>query len=254
MPTSVFVQQPIMPFVPFTPVMPYQFSFMNVFQNAFQNIWNLRQTAPQQPFSFLNLTKNNSVRTINTEKTVKPIASTPIRKTTSVVSTPKKKATKVSEDKQVKPQTTCQKTTAKVSGQNLPTLSEVDYNEQKANRLVQDAMSHRRTTPLRKGETGRCAAYVKESIQRTGLGEYISGHAYQCGDIMAQNSNFQEIKVAANDLKNLPAGCVVVYPQNDVYSRAYGHILITRGDGSSISQFASDTTKASDRARVFVPV
>lgn len=219
MPTSVFVQQSFMPFVPFTPVMPYQFGLMNVFQNAFQNIWNARQTAPKPTNNFLNLTKKTTARRKVDTASAQPI-----------------------------------KTVKKVEKQELPTLSEVNYNSKKGNALVQDAMSHRRTTPLRKGETGRCAAYVKEAIQRTGLGEYISGHAYQCGDIMAQNDNFREIKVSGKDLKNLPAGCVVVYPQNDVYNRAYGHILITKGDGSSISQFASDTTKASDKARVFVPV
>lgn len=132
----------------------------------------------------------------------------------------------------------------------LPQLEDINYDEKKAKDLVSDALGNAKSKPI-----GQCAQYVKEAIQRVGLGAYIKGHAYACADILSKNPNFKEINVSGNDLKKLPAGCVIVYGKGDAgYSSAYGHIEITTGKGNAVSDFVNSRIKASDNARVFVPV
>lgn len=140
---------------------------------------------------------------------------------------------------------------AKVSSKNkLPELNQVGYNQEKGIKLAQDALSHANSK-----STGYCAKSVKESIARTGLGSYENGHAYQCADILSNNPNFKEVKVSADDIDKLPAGCVVVYPQGDSgYSSQYGHIEIALGNGKAASDFVNKNVKESANARVFVPV
>ena len=144
-----------------------------------------------------------------------------------------------------------QKKKVKVSDKNkLPELNQVGYNQKKGMELAQDALSHANSK-----STGFCARSVKESIARTGLGDYESGHAYQCADILSRNPNFKEVKVAAKDVDKLPAGCVIVYPQGDSgYSDQYGHVEISLGNGKAASDFVNRNVKDSANARVFVPV
>ncbi len=132
----------------------------------------------------------------------------------------------------------------------LPELAQVGYDQQKGKALAQDALNHANSK-----STGYCARSVKESLSRTGLGEYQSGHAYQCADILSNNPNFKEVKVDAKDIDDLPAGCIVVYPRGDAgYSDNYGHIEIALGNGKAASDFVNNKVKNSDNARVFVPV
>lgn len=133
---------------------------------------------------------------------------------------------------------------------NLPQLEDINYDEQKGKDLASDALNH-----AHKNSTHQCAQYVKESIERVGLGEYKQGHAYACADILSQNPNFKEINVSGSELKKLPAGCVIVYDKGDCgYSSEYGHIELTTGKGNTVSDFVNDRIKPSDNARVFVPV
>lgn len=133
---------------------------------------------------------------------------------------------------------------------NLPQLEDVNYDAEKGKELVSDALNH-----AHRKSTHQCAQYVKESIERVGLGDYESGHAYACADILSNNPNFKEINVSGSDLKKLPAGCVIVYDKGDAgYSADYGHIEFTTGKGNAVSDFVSNRIKPSDNARVFVPV
>ncbi len=133
---------------------------------------------------------------------------------------------------------------------NLPQLEDVNYDEAKAKDLVNSALTNAESKPI-----GYCARYVKNAIANTGLGAYQSGHAYQCDDVLAGNSNFKEINVSGSDLKKLPAGCVIVYDRGAAgYSSQYGHIEITTGKGNAVSDFVSRTIKESNDVRVFVPV
>ena len=136
------------------------------------------------------------------------------------------------------------------SENNLPRLNQVGYDSKKGITLAQDAAVH-----AKKKSQKYCAKYVKKSMERTGLGSYEKGHAYECADLLSKNNNFKEIKVSATEFKKLPAGCIVVYPQDDLgYSKKYGHIEITMGNGRGASDFINPNMKYSANARVFVPV
>lgn len=135
---------------------------------------------------------------------------------------------------------------------NLPALAQSGYNATLANKLVNIAMQDKKSSGSKGGD---CATYVKNAIQKAGLGKYEYGDAYECADILARNKkHFKEIEVAASDIPKLPAGCVVVYPRGDMnYSDRYGHVEITIGNGQGVSDKVYNVS-ASSRARVFVPV
>jgi hypothetical protein len=102
------------------------------------------------------------------------------------------------------------------------------------------------------GFTGYCARYVKTAIRDAGLGKYEYGHAYQMDDILRRNNNFREIP-ANTDVKSLPAGCVIVFNQGSKgYSRSYGHIEITDGNGRGISDGITRNLRQPDA--IFMPV
>lgn len=134
---------------------------------------------------------------------------------------------------------------------NLPQFKDINYDKEKGNLLAQKVVSgipSYRGTPL-------CAKYTKLAIQNAGLGEYIQGHAYACADILRGNPNFKEIKVSGNQLSKLPAGCIIVYDKGAAdYSKDYGHIEITLGDGRAASDFINNNIKVSDNIHVFAPV
>ncbi len=135
------------------------------------------------------------------------------------------------------------------TARNLPsgTLKALGYNAEKGQKLANIAV--RNTV----GFTGNCARYAKRDIERAGLGKYEYGHAYQCGNILSKNPNFKEISTKGLDLKKLPAGCVLVYGRGVAgYSKAYGHIEITDGNGSANSD--GKTNNIRPGARVFIPV
>lgn len=98
-----------------------------------------------------------------------------------------------------------------------------------------------------------CATYVKKDIEQAGLGEYKYGHAYQCDGILSKNPNFKEISTKGLNLETLPAGCVLVYDKGvSRYSKKYGHIEITDGNGNAFSD--GKTRNIRPGAKVFVPV
>lgn len=122
-----------------------------------------------------------------------------------------------------------------------------DYNAQAGKRLASYALSHA------KGYSGNCARYVKTAIANTGLGAYRSGHGYQMASILRNNSNFKEISPNSVNVKDLPAGCVIVFNRNSQgYDKNYGHVEITTGDGRGVSD--GITTKLKKPDAIFVPV
>jgi len=133
---------------------------------------------------------------------------------------------------------------------DLSEVTKVGYNAEKGEKLVKDALSHAT------GFNNSCAAKVKESIERVGLGNYETGHAYQCVDILRRNPNFKEVNVNGSDIASLPAGCVVVYGRGVAgYSSDYGHIEITTGSGKAVSDGITNNIRtANSGVHVFVPV
>ena len=138
---------------------------------------------------------------------------------------------------------------AKSTTLNKPsaTLQNADYNENAGKNLARIA-SNSAT-----GFNGQCATYVKQAIQNAGLGEYETGDAYQCADILERNKNFKEISTAGLSLSSLPAGCVLVYDKGvSGYNSQYGHTEITLGNGQAVSDGITNNIRQG--ARVFVPV
>lgn len=105
------------------------------------------------------------------------------------------------------------------------------------------------------GFTGNCSKYVRKSLQRTGLYNGHTGSAYEMASVLGKNENFQEISSENIELKQLPAGCVLVYDQGAAgYSSKHGHIEVTLGDGSACSDGRTFNVRKSDNMRIFVPV
>ena len=129
----------------------------------------------------------------------------------------------------------------------LPSLKEAGYNAAKGSKLASIAAKNA------VGFTGYCAKYVKKDIQEAGLGRYQSGHAYECDEMLDNNPNFKEISTAGLNLKDLPAGCILVYNKGVAgYSSKYGHIEITDGNGGAYSD--GKTTNIRPGAKVYLPV
>lgn len=137
--------------------------------------------------------------------------------------------------------------TSSISKDRSGLPSDVNYNSRKGKKLANDILHHSC------GFTGYCAAYVKKSMNRCGLGGDFSGHAYQMPNGLKNNPNFKEISTGGLNLSSLPAGCILVYDRGvSGYSSKYGHTEITLGDGRAVSDGVTHNIRQG--ARVFVPV
>ena len=132
--------------------------------------------------------------------------------------------------------------------QKTDNMSIIGYNLKAGEKLAK--------TALKKavGWTGYCARYVKNAIKDAGLGEYVSGHAFQMPNILRKNRNFRELSPYKVDVKKLPAGCILVYGRGvSGYSPKYGHIEITTGDGRAVSDGITKNLHKKPTA-IFMPV
>ncbi len=129
-------------------------------------------------------------------------------------------------------------------------INGIEYNSQKGQALAERILAglpEYRDYPL-------CARYVKEAIRDVGLGPYINGNGEYCKYILRANPNFKETKVKGDYLKNLPAGCIIVYDKYDSGYGKDGHVEITLGDGRACSDVITEKIEPSDKAYVFIPV
>ena len=134
---------------------------------------------------------------------------------------------------------------------NFNSLSEkgLKYSSAKGQRLANDIAGHMI------GFSGKCSKYVRQSLQRTGLYNGHTAHAYQMANVLAQNKDFQEISPNDVDLNSLPPGCILVYDTHTKwYSQTSGHIEVTLGDGTAVSDGRTSHLKKADGMRIFVPV
>ena len=123
-----------------------------------------------------------------------------------------------------------------------------DYDAKAGKKLAQTALRDS------VGFKGRCATYVKNAIQKAGLGDYQYGDAYKMTAILKNNPNFKEVSAKGLDVQNLPAGCVLVYNKGEEgYSQKYGHTEITTGDGRAVSDGITKNLHKQP-STVFVPV
>ncbi len=136
---------------------------------------------------------------------------------------------------------------------NLAALKNV-YNQDLGNKLANIANK----TALSKNTIGYCYGGVKDALKRAGITDNRlgGGSAYMAKEILQKHRNFKEVSVSKNDLKNLPAGCVIVWqPYNDRRGKyhEHGHIAVTLGNGKEASDHVQNLVIA-DKYSVFVPV
>src|SRR5574344_187802 len=137
-----------------------------------------------------------------------------------------------------------------VSGanQNMSFWKRLGYCAQKGLTLAQEAVRGI------VGFVGKCAKFVKNAISRSGLGRYVNGNACDMVGIMRKNKNFREISASGVNLKNLPAGCVLVYGRGAAgYSGKYGHVEITTGTGKAVSDGVTNNLHRQPTA-IFMPI
>lgn len=123
------------------------------------------------------------------------------------------------------------------------------YSTEKGQKLARDMASHS------VGFTSRCSQYVRQGLQRTNLYNGHTASAYQMAGVLGKNKNFQEISPNSVDLKNLPAGCILVYDRGAArYNQAHGHIEVTLGDGTACSDGRTYNVRRAQNMRIFIPV
>ncbi len=130
---------------------------------------------------------------------------------------------------------------------NLPELEESGYDKEKGGALAKDVANNA------VGFTGYCAKYVRQALDRTGLGTGERGNGYEYASILSRNPNFKEVSTDNLNLSSLPAGCILVYDRGvSGYSSNAGHVEVTLGNGQAVSDGVTNHIK--DGARVFIPV
>lgn len=129
------------------------------------------------------------------------------------------------------------------------------YNPKMSNALANIAYQN----AMAKDSRHKCLQGVRESLTQKGLVAGTMGaSAYQSADVLARNKNFKEVSVSREDLRKLPAGCVVVWNRNYIGTKSsdvHGHIAITTGDGGEASDHVSPRLYMLNASyRVFLPV
>lgn len=126
-------------------------------------------------------------------------------------------------------------------------LEDIGYNSEKGSALAKTVANNA------VGFTNRCAGYVRQALDKTGLGTGVRGDGYEYASILSNNPNFKEVSTKNLNLSSLPAGCVLVYDRGVAgYSRQYGHVEVTLGNGQAVSDGVTNNIR--NGARVFVPV
>lgn len=122
-----------------------------------------------------------------------------------------------------------------------------EYCEQSGKKLAEIALKNST------GFNNMCATKVKNAIKEANLGEYETGDAHMTNEILAKNPNFKEIPTEGVNLKELPAGCILVYEKGVAgYSKEYGHVEITTGDGRGVSDGITNNLR--QPSSIFIPV
>lgn len=101
---------------------------------------------------------------------------------------------------------------------------------------------------------GWCMRGARTSMEKANLsnGEIRAASACQSEAILRNHKNFKQVDISREDLKNLPAGCVVVWGASQGHQ--HGHIAITLGDGREASDHVQKLiTNRPAKYSVFVP-
>lgn len=113
---------------------------------------------------------------------------------------------------------------------NLPALRSV-YNPELGNAFANIANRNARST----GTIGWCLRGVRRALEKAELhlGGSMGASAYQSLNSLSNNRNFKQVQVSRNELKSLPAGCIIIWDRNS--RNRHGHIAVTLGNGKEAS-------------------
>lgn len=157
--------------------------------------------------------------------------------------------------KNIPPTTINERSEASHQNDNLMSFDELkamglEYSSENGQKLAGAIRKHL------KGFTGYCSRHVSNALAESGLGTERCGAAADMDTKLENNQNFKEIKVSsAEDLKRLPAGCILVYERGAArYNSKYGHIEVTLGDGTAGSDGQTRNIRYSENMSVFIPV
>lgn len=99
--------------------------------------------------------------------------------------------------------------------------------------LAQEA----RAVAERMNSVGACAKGVGDALRRVGINQ--RGHAYQHAEMLARRSDFREVSVGRDELRNLPAGAVIVWGRSN--EKPFGHVAVALGNGLEASDHVQRT-------------
>lgn len=131
---------------------------------------------------------------------------------------------------------------------NLPSLKNV-YDEDLGNSLANIANKNAKQM----NTVGYCARGTNRALEQAGLtnGETRVASAFQADGLLSKHKNFKEVKVSKDELKNLPAGCVIVWQASAGHK--HGHIAVTLGNGKEASDHVQNLVIRNAQFSVFVP-
>lgn len=135
-------------------------------------------------------------------------------------------------------------------------LEQAGYDKNAAEKLAQVSALG---TNGRTSSIGWCAKYVNNALENAKIVKKNStrtASAYQLAKVYAKNDALVEIKVSRDELKNLPAGCIVVWQRGNGFGNAFakhGHVYITQGNGKATSDYTQNIKDYGTEFTVFVP-
>ncbi len=132
---------------------------------------------------------------------------------------------------------------------NLASLKNV-YNAELGNAFANIANRNARSL----GTVGWCLRGVRKALNWAGLhkGESLGNSAYQAVNNLSNNRNFKQVQVSRGNLRNLPAGCIIVW--NRTSRNPHGHIAVTLGNGKEASDHVQNLiTNMNTSFTVFAP-
>lgn len=114
--------------------------------------------------------------------------------------------------------------------------------------------SRARSIATSRNTTGKCYSAVADAVDAE-VGRFLYGaSAYMAADQLDAHPSFKEINVSSSQLRDLPAGAVVVWGRTGV--SPHGHISIALGDGREASDHVDvqrTQLRGHTNVRVFIP-
>ena len=131
---------------------------------------------------------------------------------------------------------------------NLPALKDV-YDKDLGNSLANIANKNAKEM----NTIGYCARGTNKALELAGLakGETRVAAACQADGVLSHHPNFAKVTVSKDELKNLPAGCVIAWQASS--GHPYGHIAVTLGSGKEASDHVQNLSVRDAKFSVFVP-